>query len=472
MRSALPWQVPAIEFGRTRTAIPILMERRLGKCFVATRILADKADALLNLIVAPKSAIPDWLNELRADGFDPILLEGSKSERFQQIFRTVEGSQFSGGSEPERIFFVTNPEALTVPASKRKGTEGGPSDIAQVPWDSVVWDEITKIRNPQTLIAETAIDHLAKAKYKIGLSGDIRPESDADVFNPMKWFFGFFMGHKNFWKWREEFFRTVGYSWVPLPGKMNEIKEALDTRSFRLTRTDAGIGEVKTFERRYCDLPQKSRTAYERLEKYYELEEGCVVEDEAKYALEVANWLSQLAGGYMKDKPEYDSGHKMSLLLELLTGEYAHESTVCLFRYNLELANACATCRKKGVSCAMIFGETPISERIRLQADFKARRLRVLLMQIKVAKFGIDLSAADTMIRYSMTYSYEDVSQSEDRIVHPLKKVPLHYIDLVTRNTVDEDLVEVIQNKKIDAKMFMSKLRSRLLDRLRAGKAR
>jgi SNF2 family DNA or RNA helicase len=95
----------------------------------------------------------------------------------------------------------------------------------------------------------------------------------------------------------------------------------------------------------------------------------------------------------------------------------------------------------------------------------------VLLMQIKVAKFGIDLSAADTMIRYSMTYSYEDVSQSEDRIVHPLKKSPLHYVDLVARNTVDEDLIEVIQDKKIDAKLFMSKLRSRLIDRLRRGKA-
>jgi hypothetical protein len=344
-----------------------------------------------------------------------------------------------------------------------------------VPWDAVVFDEITKIKTTGTQkhpvhITDVAMLYLARAKYKLGLTGDIAPEGPQNIFNPMKWHFDTFMGHRNFWKWRDENFRQAGYSWIPLPGKTNMIKESMHARSFALTRKDAGIGEVKTFERRFCDLSQKMRNAYAHAERYYELPGGAI-EDEAKYALEVANWLSQMAGGFVKDKPELTSNHKIDLLLDLLTGEYAHEQTVCVFRYNLELANAFAACRKAGVECEMVFGETPIQERIRIQDAFREGKIRVLLMQIKVAKFGIDLSAADTMIRYSMTYSYEDVSQSEDRIVHPLKKSPLHYVDLVARNTVDEDLIEVIQDKKIDAKLFMSKLRSRLIDRLRRGKA-
>lgn len=197
-----------------------------------------------------------------------------------------------------------------------------------------------------------------------------------------------------------------------------------------------------------------------------ENEDGGTAENEAKYILQIANWCSQIAGGYPWERPDLHSPHKMEVLKELLTGEYAKESVVITFRYNSELAAAVDMAKKAKMTHAFIVGETPVEDRRRIGHHFQERKFSKLFMQVKVARFGIDLSAADTMIRYSLPYSYEDVSQSMDRIVHPKKKMPLHYIDIITKDTVDEDVAALAKEKALDARFFMTKLKGRLSDRL------
>jgi len=73
------------------------------------------------------------------------------------------------------------------------------------------------------------------------------------------------------------------------------------------------------------------------------------------------------------------------------------------------------------------------------------------------------VASADTAIYYSNYYSFEMRTQSEDRIIHPLKQTPLLYVDLVTENTIDEDVVEILQTKKLRAVGFMRLLRRELM---------
>ena len=83
----------------------------------------------------------------------------------------------------------------------------------------------------------------------------------------------------------------------------------------------------------------------------------------------------------------------------------------------------------------------------------------------------MDLSRASTMIRYSLPERYEDLSQDQDRIVHPTKDMvsePLLYIDLVCKDTVDEDVLMASRDKSVDARYFMSKI----IDNYRARLAR
>ena len=73
------------------------------------------------------------------------------------------------------------------------------------------------------------------------------------------------------------------------------------------------------------------------------------------------------------------------------------------------------------------------------------------------------MSVSSTMVFYSVTYSCEEMTQIEDRILHPEKSEPLLYIYLVSRGSIDEYAVELVRNKMLTAKQFMSKLHEQFL---------
>ena len=54
----------------------------------------------------------------------------------------------------------------------------------------------------------------------------------------------------------------------------------------------------------------------------------------------------------------------------------------------------------------------------------------------------------------------EKRAQSEDRIIHPVKQEPLLYIDLVTEGTIDEIVVDALQDKSISAQILTARLKN------------
>jgi SNF2 family DNA or RNA helicase len=82
---------------------------------------------------------------------------------------------------------------------------------------------------------------------------------------------------------------------------------------------------------------------------------------------------------------------------------------------------------------------------------------------------GLDFSAASTAIYYSNSLNPEDRLQSEDRIVHPAKREPLLYIDLLTRGSVDEDIHLALQDKGAESKFFLSRVLRNFKERVNVG---
>jgi len=143
---------------------------------------------------------------------------------------------------------------------------------------------------------------------------------------------------------------------------------------------------------------------------------------------------------------------------ELLTGELAQDMVVIWFRFNEELAEIMRRLDQWGISAAGITGTTQLNDRKQLVAQFQKQQIRVLCMQLKCGKFGLNTSAASTAIYYSNSYDFEDRAQSEDRILHPSKHEPLLYLDLVTRGTVDDAVVKVLRDKSVTSRTFMTRL--------------
>jgi SNF2 family DNA or RNA helicase len=230
---------------------------------------------------------------------------------------------------------------------------------------------------------------------------------------------------------------------------------------FIRSQKQVGMGNKKVFERRYVYPTGVQKRLQKEIEK-----EFTAGTQSTKWAPVQHLWLSRLAGGFSPDL-EMIADNKMKLLKQILVEERPKEQVVVWFRFTAELKAAYAELTKAGVSCKIIRGATDKKKRPIIQRKFHAGIYRVLLVQVKVGQYGLNLACANTAIYYSNAWDHEIRSQSQQRIEHMMKKVPLLYIDLVTRGSVDEAVLDALQEKKSASRQFLREVMTKFLAGLR-----
>ena len=114
---------------------------------------------------------------------------------------------------------------------------------------------------------------------------------------------------------------------------------------------------------------------------------------------------------------------------------------------------------KKAIGYSIISGE--IRDR-----DEQVRRFQtdpdttVFVGQIATAGLGITLTAADTMVFYSLDYSMSNFEQTKARIHRVGQRNPCTYIYLVAENTVDAKVLKALRDKANLAKVLIDDCRA------------
>ncbi len=428
-------QKAALDYALAKPHPALFMEMRLGKTLVAIRAIRAR-ELYPCLVVAPLSVLTAWEDELGREGYGPADVRVLR--RKQDL---LDGSRWN----------LCHYELLRMRP-----------DLAQRQWGAVVLDESTRIKNPKAQTTKLCLAGFRDVESRFLLSGLPSPESPLEFFTQFTFQTGAFLGCRNYWSFRRRFFQQYGFDWVPRPDARARIKEEVRKRAFCLTRKQAGIGSQKVYEVRTVEPSKEQLKLTKQVVADYQL-----FDEETKWMPVVQTWLAQLAGGFAKEQQVGDG--KFKELLALLKGELVQEQAIVFFRFNRELKEAERLLREAGISVGTMLGETTVEDRAVLGRAFRAGTIRVALLQIKVARFGIDLSAASTAIYFSNSYSLEDRLQSEDRIVHPSKKEPLLYIDLVTKQSLDPIVVRALRDKKSDAQYFSSRLLSDFVEWARAN---
>ena len=80
--------------------------------------------------------------------------------------------------------------------------------------------------------------------------------------------------------------------------------------------------------------------------------------------------------------------------------------------------------------------------------------------QIATAGLGITLTAASTMVFYSLDYSMSNFEQTKARIHRVGQRMPCTYLYLVAWGTVDEKVLLALKNKADLAKTLVDDYRS------------
>lgn len=439
-RTPLPHQSFVIQATEGSPSVALFLEMRLGKTLSIIRWALRFSVARI-LVVAPLSTLSSWRDELEQEqvhrSTNIIMLVGSKKQRLALF------------NEYDRGWFLINYEGLRACHA-----------LTTSPWDIVILDESTRIRNPRAAITKICLGPLRlHSDRRAIMSGLPAPESPLDYWCQMAFLHGQFLGFRSWWAMRRSLFVNAGFEWYPKAGVIGRIKREVHKRAIVMTRKQAGIGSAKVYERRVVQPTVQQKRLTREIDKDLEATIGTRVLT-TKWITTKMIWLARLAGGFDPEQ-RMVSSTKMRELRSLLLGELKEEQVVVWFRFNRELEVASAWLENAGITHTWMTGETKLAQRHELRLAFNKRKYRVLLMQIKIGRVGLDFSGASTAIYYSTGYDNEDRSQSEDRIIHPKKKEPLLYIDLVTAGSIDEEISQVMRDKRFSSRFFMTRVLER-----------
>jgi SNF2 family DNA or RNA helicase len=459
LRSPSPAQIRGMTYAFPKARIALFMEMRLGKSMVAIR-WAKHHECPRVLVVVPNESMYTWRTELILEGVDAsdiYLLEGSGLDKL------------AVAEEIDTGWAIVNYEAIRTMKKKVLGKtkvyDAGVG-ILKLPWSAILLDESTAIRTPKSSTAKTLLRHAGHIPYRALMSGLPNPHSELDYFNQMAFLHGDFLGFHNYWHFREKLYTpdVRGWTWYPKKDTSERVRKEVHAKAFILSRKDAGINKTITRDRRYVTMTPKQRRMYRSIEKDFSYNET-----ETVWAPVQHTWLARVAGGFSpdKDNPELLNPGKINIILNLLDSDLKKEQLVVWFRFNAELDAMAERLKQEEITYRWMKGGMDKAVREQYRQDFQSGKAQVILMQMANGRFSIDLSASSTAIYYSNVYDWEMRAQTQDRIVNIRKTDPLLLMDLITRDTVDEDAVDVLNDRNMEASLFNSKFRERILASLR-----
>jgi len=428
-----------------------LMEMGTGKTITSiavTGALHLSGRILKVLIVAPLSIVGVWDEEFRkfAD-FDYTLavLTGTVIKKADTL-RHMQGT------------------SLQVAVLNYESAWRLEKDILVWQPDLVICDEGHKIKT-HNIAASKAMHRIgAKAAYRLLLTGTVITNKAIDVFSQYKFLNPAIFG-QSFYVFRNRYFDMVGYgNHTPVLKRSmeRELMKRLHSIAFRATKAECLDLPETTNIVRYVELESSAFKIYRALVKdsYSEL---------GQHEITVTNILtrllrlSQLTGGFIGDddgnKPIRISTAKQSALEDIID-EILQEGKklVIIARFVAEIHAICTLLEKQGIGYSCIMGGVKEREEqvTRFQTD---PSVQVFIGQIATAGLGITLTAANTMVFYSMDYSMSNFEQAKARIHRVGQKENCTYIYLTAKGTVDEKVLEALQNKANLAKTLVDDYR-------------
>jgi len=117
------------------------------------------------------------------------------------------------------------------------------------------------------------------------------------------------------------------------------------------------------------------------------------------------------------------------------------------FRYDIKAIVATLAKAYGSGSVVSYFGDTTDEQRQNAIASFQFGDARFFVANPQTAGYGLTLTAATNVIYYANDFNLETRIQSEDRCHRIGQKKSVTYVDLVTRNSIDEHIVRTLRAK-------------------------
>jgi SNF2 family DNA or RNA helicase len=408
------YQIKAVQYLRRNNGGALFMDMRLGKIKCTVGFLRMRKGIKRVLIVAPYSAFDGWKEE--CPNITDISIHGERSNY-----------EFQSG------WYIINKEGFLQ------------NHFLLFRWDALVIDE-SFITNPRAKVTKYFLNFSSHTPVRILLSGTPDPESDLQYYPQLSFLFPGVFGVKNFWEYRSKYCIPdyAGYNWKLTNKGKYALGKVLAEKCFVLTCKDVNLYPSPQYIKRAIYLSNPKI--------YSEAEKHCLddLDNILKYAGQKWNYLRRLCSQSEKEEE----------LLYLLNGELRKKQVVIWCVYIEEILRL-----SKLLKCPCIYGSVSQGKRYMLRHNFNAGKYRLIVVQPDTVKFGSDFSAADTEIYFSTPQSLMSRKQSEKRIINLKRKYPVLIIDLIAKNTIEEDILESLRYKE-NRKEQIERIRRGILRRV------
>ncbi|WP_246234636.1 DEAD/DEAH box helicase [Streptomyces boluensis] len=408
----------------------------LGKTVTLIALHLRRARREPTLVVCPASLLGNWQREIAR--FAP----GVPVRRYHGASRSL--ADLDGG-------FVLTTYATMRAAAPR---------LAKEPWSMVVADEAQHVKNPNSATAKAL--RTIPAPARIALTGTPVENNLSELWALLDWTTPGLLGPlKSF---RSRHARAV--EGAEAAGQDTEAVERLArlVRPFLLRRKKSDPGIVP-------ELPPKTETDHPvpLTREQASLYEAVVRESMA--AIEAADGIARrglvlkLLGAlkqicnhpaqYLKEagpgktvRLDGRSG-KLDLLDELLDTILAEDGSTLIFTQYVGMAKLIAEhLAARAVPVELLHGSTPVLERERMVDRFQAGATPVLVLSLKAAGTGLNLTRAGHVVHFDRWWNPAVEEQATDRAYRIGQTQPVQVHRLITEGTVEDRIAEMLVAKR------------------------
>ncbi|MGW1274830.1 DEAD/DEAH box helicase, partial [Streptomyces sp. NPDC002491] len=404
----------------------------LGKTITVIALHLTRARTEPTLVVCPASLLGNWQREINR--FAP----GTPVRRFHGPERSL--AELSGG-------FV-----LTTYGTMRSAATA----LAEQPWGMVVADEAQHVKNPYSATAKAL--RTIPTPARVALTGTPVENNLSELWALLDWTTPGLLGPLKSFRARHA--RAVEN------GEDDQAVERLArlVRPFLLRRKKSDPGIVP-------ELPPKTETDHPvpLTREQAALYEAVV--RESLLAIETADGIARrglvlkLLGAlkqicdhpalYLKedatsvgDALAARSG-KLALLDELLDTLLAEDGSALVFTQYVGMARLItAHLAARAVPVDLLHGGTPVPERERMVDRFQSGATPVLVLSLKAAGTGLNLTRAGHVVHFDRWWNPAVEEQATDRAYRIGQTQPVQVHRLITEGTVEDRIAEMLQAKR------------------------
>jgi SNF2 family DNA or RNA helicase len=331
-------------------------------------------------------------------------------------------------------------------------------------FDGVVFDELTKLKNPSGKRFKALDKVLDPMTIRWGLTGSFTSNGLEDVYGQCKVVDESLLGRSK-GAFMQQYFILVNRdfgNWEPRVGSLAKVMERIKPATFVL---DAGEYADKLPPLHEVEL--KATMADDK--PYKEMKNKFVVQFEkeivtAVSAAVVSQKLQQMASGFVyhtestpsdtpgrmniTNVPIWFSSHKFDLLDDLLE-ENQHANTIIVYNYVEELAEL-----KRRYPHAQTINDPKVIER------WNEGKVELFLIHPKSAGHGLNLQhGGNKMVFVSLPWSLELYEQTVGRLHRSGQKHEVWAYILVTEGTIESRILTALRDKKALSEITMEELK-------------